>query len=70
MPWLNLAVAGELVDEGVGGAGLAFGADGCDVLKGVVGWAGLEFGGDGGEVLEADADVGVSVVLIFFEKKP
>ena len=70
MPWQNLAVAGELVDEGVGGEGLAFGADGCEVLEGVVGWAGLEFGGDGGEVLEADADVGVGMVLIIFEKKP
>ncbi len=57
-----MAVAGELVDEGVGGAGLVFGADGCEVLEGVVGWAGLEFGGDGGEVLEADADVGVGMV--------
>ncbi len=64
MPWKNLAVAGELIDEGVGGAGLAFGADGCEVLKGV-GWVGLAFSGDGSEVLEADADVGVGVVLIF-----
>ncbi len=48
---------------------MAFGADGCEVLGGV-GWAGLAFGGDRGEVLEADADVGVGVVLIFFEKKP
>ncbi len=69
MPWQNLAVAGELVDEGVGGAVLAFGVDGCEVLEGV-GWAGLAFGRDGGEVLEADADVGVGVVLVFFEKKP
>ncbi len=69
MPWQNLAVAGELVDEGVGGVGLAFGADGGEVLEGV-GWAGLVLGGDGGEVLEADADVRVGMVLIFFEKKP
>jgi hypothetical protein len=59
MPWRDLAVAGELVDEGVGGARLAFDADGCEVLKGV-GWVGLAFGGDGGEVLEADADVGLA----------
>ncbi len=65
MPWQNLAVAGELVDEGVGGAGLVFCADGSEVLKGV-GWARSAFGGDGGEVLEADADVGVGMVLIFF----
>ncbi len=68
MPWQNLAVAGELVDEGVGGEGLAFGADGCEVLEGV--GRTVAFGEDGGEVLEADADVGVGMVLIFFEKKP